>query len=98
MRSSSFVTAILIIAVASATGCAVSDEPEASTVSSFLLGGVPTGVQCTNQAWRVDFYAEAGLVTRLGSLQCSCFQPQLVAGVITSNFTTLVYNRFCDFN
>ena len=81
-------------------GCAVSDDEDraaTSTVASELGAPVPTGVQCSDKTWTVDFYDDAAHTTLVGRMSCVCFRPELLAGVISS-YQVLVHEITCDFN
>jgi hypothetical protein len=95
MRANLFVK-LLLIAAGCAAGCAVSDESaETSSATSELAGGVPTGVQCSDKTWTVNFYQEPALIHVVGTMQCICYQPELLAGV-TSNYTKLIREFTCS--
>jgi hypothetical protein len=68
-----------------------------ATAAAELTGGVPTGVRCSNKAWVVDFLDDATQTTVVGTMSCTCFGPQLLAGVV-SNTAVLVREHLCDFN
>lgn len=89
----------LIVAGALATGCAESPDPadpaNTSSMTSELAGGVPTGVWCSDKTWTVDFYQEAAYIHKVGTMQCICYQQQLLAGV-TSNYAKLVREFTCS--
>lgn len=94
----------LAIALPSAACIATDDEagdPAPTAEISADLGGAttnsPTGVQCSNKSWRVNFYSEPEMVNVVGTLSCVCFQPQLQTGV-TTLYAQLAFERVCDFN
>lgn len=82
---------VLFVAGLCFAGCAT--EPEAG--ESTAAQEVSTGVRCSDKTWKVNFYSDATLTTVVGTMSCVCFQLEQLTGV-TSNFTSLVFERVCD--
>jgi hypothetical protein len=82
---------VLLVAGLCLAGCATEPEAAESTTSQ----DVATGVQCSDKAWRVNFYSDASLTTLVGFMTCTCFGPEQLSGV-TSDFATLAFERQCD--
>lgn len=99
MRIHHVLNVLVLVAGLQSIGCAVDGDrgPETSTAASELSGGVPTGVRCSNKAWTINFLDDATHTTVVGTMSCTCFGPELLAGV-ESNFSVLVSERTCDFN
>jgi hypothetical protein len=99
MRIHQVLNVLVLAAAMHSIGCAVdngSDE-KTSAEASDLTGGVPTGVRCSNKAWTINFLDDATHTIVVGTMSCTCFGPELLAGV-ESNFSVLVRERDCDFN
>jgi len=98
MRISQLLAVLTLVTGLHATGCAVSDDTGADTsaATSELSGGVPTGVQCSDKQWTINFLDDATHTVVVGTMSCTCFGPELLAGV-ESNFNVLVRERICDF-
>jgi hypothetical protein len=99
MRIYQGLNVLVLVAGMHSIGCAVSDDSSAdtATATSDLSGGTPTGVQCSNKSWTINFLDDATHSVVVGTMSCSCFGPELLAGV-ESNFNVLVHERVCDFN
>jgi hypothetical protein len=82
---------VLFVAGLCFAGCATEPEAGESTASQ----EVSTGVRCSDKSWKVNFYSDATLTTIVGTMSCVCFQLEQQTGV-TSNFTSLVFERTCD--
>jgi hypothetical protein len=85
---------VMFVAGLCFAGCATEPtEPEAG--ESAASQEVSTGVRCSDKSWKVNFYSDATLTTIVGTMSCVCFQLEQLTGV-TSNFTSLVFERVCD--
>jgi hypothetical protein len=91
MNSRIFAGLLLAVGLVSA-GCAVDEElssPSESTTDSEVV------VWCSDKSWLVNFYAEPALINVVGSLRCTCFQPQVSLGIQT-NYVKLISQRTCS--
>jgi hypothetical protein len=82
---------VLFVAGLCFAGCAA--EPEAAESST--QQDVATGVQCSDKAWRVNFWSDASQTTLVGWMTCTCWGPEQLFGV-TSNFPTLGFEHQCS--
>ncbi|MEO7733103.1 MAG: hypothetical protein ABIY55_19225 [Kofleriaceae bacterium] len=99
MRLKQLLHVLVLVTGLHSIGCTVdnpSEDNATSTATSDLAGGVPTGVRCSDKYWLVDFYSDATHTTLVGQMSCSCYQPELLAGV-TSSFSVLEFEDVCDF-
>lgn len=100
MRITQLLNVLVVAAGLHSIGCAVDNpagEDQTSTATSDLDAPMPTGIRCSDKAWIVDFYDDAAHTTLVGQRSCSCFGPELLAGV-TSSFGVLEFEVVCDFN
>lgn len=86
------IAGVLFVAGLCFTGCATEPEAGESTASQ----EASTGVRCSDETWKVNFYSDASLTTLVGTMSCVCFQLEQLTGT-TSNFSSLVFERQCDF-
>ena len=87
-------TGMLLFAGLCCAGCATEpasgDPAEGSTSQS-----VATGVQCSDKAWKINFYSDATYTTIVGSMSCTCWGPEILDG-LESDFNLLVRERDCS--
>lgn len=103
MRLNQLLNVLVLAAGIQSIGCAVSDTGDDSSTANTsaataeLGGGVGTGVQCSDKAWVINFLDDATHTVVVGTMSCTCWGPELLAGV-ESNFNVLVHERDCDIN
>jgi hypothetical protein len=98
MRVNQLLNMLVLAGGLHAIGCATTDDttdPKTSSQTSELGAGVPTGVRCSDEAWVVNFWAEPAQITLVGQMSCSCWGPELLAGV-ESNYDSLAHERTCS--
>jgi hypothetical protein len=99
---SKIMTAVVCAAGLWLTGCMTepaSTEASAPDESTEAVVGqdVSTGVRCSDKTWVVNFFSDATLTTKVGTMSCACFQMQQLTGVV-SNFPKLAFEITCDLN
>jgi hypothetical protein len=72
-------------------------EVEADEASNLSTREDATVVWCTDQFWRVEFYADAAHTILNGWISCDCYAPQQRSGTL-EGYQVLVYNEKCDLN
>lgn len=100
MKVANLAGALLCATMLFTVGCGV-DEMTDEVVSSpedpaFSIEEQAATVWCTNKSWRVDFFNEPEMITRVGWLQCQCYQPQTRGGTVPGAYQRLAYEFTCS--
>lgn len=95
MKVANLAGALLCAATLFSVGCGVEEEVSSPEDPAFSVEEQEATVWCTNKSWRVDFFNEPEMITRVGWLQCQCYQPQTRGGTV-GTYQRLAYEFTCS--
>ena len=77
-------------------GCGIDEEVSSPEDPAFSVEEQAGTVWCSDKSWRVDFFNEPEMITRVGWLQCQCYQPQTRGGTVPGAYQRLAYEFTCS--